>query len=164
MNAPINMPSKPPIPTRATLEGQIADEQRKIAAWQSAVSVAQANIHSSEAEVANAERGVDRARAEWTYANNNLHRIEPLLAKQFVTVDEVDRARSSETAQVEALRQAESRLQLAKAELNSSAAQHEQARHAVTTLEPLINQRGAKAAAVKNGALRLGQLPRLCAV
>ena len=104
---------------QSTLEGRVGDEQRKIAALESAVSVAQANIHSSEADVVNAERGVDRARAEWNYANNNFHRIEPLLAKQFVTVDEVDKARSSETAQVEALRQAESRLQLAKAELNS---------------------------------------------
>lgn len=134
---------------QATLEGQIADEQRRIAAMVSAVSVAEANIHSSEAAVANAEQGVVRARAEWTYANNNLHRLEPLLTKQFVTVDDVDKARTFETAQAEALRQAESRLDLTKAELNSSLAQHEQTRHAVTTLEPLINQRGAKAAAVK---------------
>jgi multidrug efflux system membrane fusion protein len=42
---------------QATLEGQIADEQRKIAALVSGVSVAQANIHSSEAAVANAEQG-----------------------------------------------------------------------------------------------------------
>jgi membrane fusion protein, multidrug efflux system len=140
---------------QATLEGQVSDERRKIAALVSAVSVAEANIHSSEADVANAERGVARARAEWTYANNNLHRIEPLLTKQFVTVDEVDKARTSETAQSEALRQAESRLQLAKAELNSVLAQHEQATHAVTTLEPLINQRGAKAAAVKNARYNL---------
>ena len=56
-----------------------------------------------EANVVNADRGVSRARAEWTYANNNLHRIEPLLAKQFVTVDQVDKARTSETAMGEAL-------------------------------------------------------------
>jgi len=143
------------ISEQAALEGQIADEQRRIAALVSAVSVAEANIHSSEAEVANAERGVARARAEWTYANNNLHRIEPLLAKQFVTADQVDKARTSEIAQAEALRQAESRLQLAKAELNSTLAHHEQAQHAVTTLEPLINQRGAKAAAVKKARYNL---------
>jgi len=134
---------------QASLEGQIADEQRKIAALVSGVSVAQANIHSSEAAVANAEQGVARARAEWTYANNNLHRLEPLLTQQFVTVDEVDKARTSETTQEEALKQAESRLALAKADLNSATAHHEQARHAVTTLEPLINQRGARAAAGK---------------
>jgi membrane fusion protein, multidrug efflux system len=140
---------------QATLEGQIGDEQRRIAALVSAVSVAQANIHSAEAAVANAERGVNRARAEWTYASNNLHRIEPLLAKQFVTVDDVDKARTLETAQSEALRQAESRLQLTRAELNSALAQHEEAGHAVTTLEPLINQRGARAAAVKNAKYNL---------
>jgi membrane fusion protein, multidrug efflux system len=137
------------ISEQTTLEGKIADEQRKIAALVSGVSVAQANIHSSEAAVANAEQGVARARAEWTYANNNLHRLEPLLTQQFVTVDEVDKARTSEATQEEALKQAESRLELAKADLDSATAQHEQARNAVTTLEPLINQRGARAAAGK---------------
>jgi membrane fusion protein, multidrug efflux system len=140
---------------QAALEGQIADEQRKIAALVSAVSVAGANIHSAEADVTDAERGVSRARAEWSYANNNLHRLEPLLAKQFVTVDQVDKARTSETAMAEAVRQAESQLALSQAKLKSASAQHEQARHAVTTLEPLINQRGAKAAAVKNAQYNL---------
>jgi membrane fusion protein, multidrug efflux system len=140
---------------QAALEGQIGDEQRKIAALMSAVSVSQANIHRAEAELANAEQGVNRARAEWTYASNNLHRLEPLLAKQFVTADQVDRARSSEIALAQALSQAESGLQLSQAVLKSASAQHEQAGHAVTTLEPLINQRGAKAAAVKNARYNL---------
>ena len=140
---------------QAALEGQIADEQRKIAALVSAVAVAGANIHSAEADVTDAERGVSRAHAEWSYANNNLHRLEPLLAKQFVTADQVDKARTSETAMAEAVRQAESQLALSQAKLKSASAQHEQARHAVTTLEPLINQRGAKAAAVKNAQYNL---------
>src|SRR5712672_2707660 len=140
---------------QAALEGQIGDEQRKIAALVSAVSVSQANIHSAEADVTNSAQGVNRARAEWTYANNNLHRLEPLLAKQFVTADQVDRARTSDLALAQALRQAESGVQLSQAKLNSVLSLHEQARHAVTTLEPLINQRGAKAAAVKNARYRL---------
>src|SRR6266403_910032 len=157
------------ISDQASLEGQIADERRRINALVSAVSVAQANMHGAQADVtrwaaavdqaradvANAEQGVQRAKAEWMYANNNFHRLEPLLAKQFVTVDQVDKARSSETAMAEALRQAESKLALSGAKLKSASAQHEQARHAVTTLEPLINQRGAKAAAVKNAEYRL---------
>jgi multidrug efflux system membrane fusion protein len=143
------------ISEQAALEGQISDERRKIAALVSAVSVAQANIHSAEAEVASAERAVNRQRAEWTYASNNLHRVEPLLGKQFVTVDQVDRARTSELAESEALRQAESRLQFSQAALNSAFAQHEQAQRAVTTLEPLVNQRGAMAAAVKNARYNL---------
>src|SRR5271154_2064570 len=155
---------------QAALEGQITDEQRRIAALVSAVSVSQAGIHSSQADVnrwaaavdqaradvSNAEQGVNRAKAEWTYASNNLHRLEPLLARQFVTVDQGDRAKTSEVAQAEALRQAESRLQLSRAGLNSALAQHEQAQHAVTTLEPLINQRGAKSAAVKQARYDLG--------
>src|SRR6201994_98582 len=134
---------------QTALEGQISDERRKIAALASAVFVAKANIQSAEASVISAERGVDRARAEWNYANSNLQRLEPLLEKQFVTADQVDKARSVEIADEEALRQAESQLQQTKAEVNSASARHEQAGHAVTTLEPLINQRGAKAAAVK---------------
>jgi membrane fusion protein, multidrug efflux system len=171
------------ISDQATLEGQIVDERRRIAALVSAVSVSQANIHSSQADVsrstatveqayadvANAEQGVERTKAEWTYANNNLHRLEPLLPKQFVTVDQVDRARTSEVADAQALKQAESQLRLAKAELQSavaqsersqanldqSKAQHQQAQHAVTTLEPLVNQRGAKQAAIKDARYNL---------
>src|ERR1700681_3602195 len=109
---------------QAALEGQITDEGRRIAALVSGVSVSQANIQGSQADitrwaavvdqaradVANAEQGVNRAKAEWTYSNNNLHRVEPLLEKQFVTVDQVDRARTSEIAQAEVLKQAASQL------------------------------------------------------
>jgi multidrug efflux system membrane fusion protein len=108
-------------------------------------------------------RGV-RARAEWTYASNKLHRLEPLLVKQFVTADQVDRARATEVAQAESLKQAGSQLRLSQAALaaaqaqyehaltvlQQSKAQHQESQHAVTTLEPLINQRGARAATVKN--------------
>jgi membrane fusion protein, multidrug efflux system len=169
---------------QAALEGQITDEQRRIAALVSAVSVSQAGIHSSQADVnrwaaavdqaradvSNAEQGVNRAKAEWTYASNNLHRLEPLLTKQFVTVDQVDRARTSEIAEGEALKQAESQLRLSKAGLQSALAQyersqsvvdeskayHEQAQHAVTTLDPLTNQRGARASAVETSRYNLG--------
>jgi membrane fusion protein, multidrug efflux system len=140
---------------QATLEGQIVDEQRRINALVSAASVAQADIHSAEADVVTSERGVSRARAEWSYANSNLHRLEPLLAKQYVTADQVDRARSLEAAEAEALRQAESRLQFSRTQWRSALAKHDQARNAVTTLEPLINQREARAAAVKNARYNL---------
>ena len=143
------------ISEQGALEGQISDERRKIAALVSAVSVSQANIRSAEADVASSARAINRQRAEWTYASNNLHRLEPLLTKQFVTVDQVDRARTAELAESEALRQAESRLQFSQAALNAAIAQHEQTQHAVTTLEPLINQRGAMAAAVKNAQYNL---------
>ena len=168
---------------QAALEGQVGDEQRRISAQVTGVSVAMAGIHTAEADVAhwaavedqaradvaNAEQGVARAKAEWTYADNNLHRLEPLLEKQFVTVDQVDRARTSEMAQSQAFKQAESRLLVARAELQSakaqylrstsaveeSRAQHEQARHSVLTLDPLVNQRGERGANVKNAKYNL---------
>jgi membrane fusion protein, multidrug efflux system len=171
------------ISEQATLEGQISDEGRRISALVSAVSVSQANIGATEADVSrsaavvdqeradvtNAEQGVARAQAEWAYASNNLHRVEPLLAKQFVTVDQVDRARTSEVTQAQALKQAESQLRLAQATLQSSlaqeqhskamlqqsTAQHEQAQNAVTTLEPLVNQRGARASAIETARYNL---------
>jgi multidrug efflux system membrane fusion protein len=162
---------------QAALEGEIADEGRRIAALKSAVAVSAANIQSAEADVsryeaaidqaqadvANAGQGVSRAEAEWTYSSNNLQRLEPLLAKQFVTVDQVDQARTSEMSRQEALKQAESQLLLAEAGSRSAAAQHKQSQaaleqskalheesaNAVTTLEPLISQRGAREAAVE---------------
>ena len=152
-----------------TLEGQIVDLTRTIASQQSGVDVSQANTHSAQADlsryaaavdqakadVANSEQGVERAKADWLYASNNLHRVEPLLAKQFVTVDQVDRA--------QALKQAESQLKLsqagllsaqaayerAKAVVSQSRAQLEQSKHAVTTRDPLTAQRGARESAVQ---------------
>src|SRR6201998_2648758 len=168
---------------QAALEGEIGDEQRRIASQVSGVSVAKAGIQSSEADVhhwaaavdqaradvSNAGQGVARVNAEWTYASNNLHRLEPLLEKQFVTADQVDRARSSEAAQAQALKQAQSQLQAAQAELKSaeaqylhakaqleeSHAQHQQAQHSVLTLEPLIGERGARDGEIKTAQYNL---------
>src|SRR6185369_5796144 len=171
------------ISDQSTLEGQIEDERRKIASQVSAVSVAKANIQGAESDVAryaaaidqaradvtNAEQGVSKAKAEWEYANNNLHRLEPLLTKQFVTVDQVDQARTSEIIKAQVLKQSEARLRVSQAALRSalaqydqskavvdqSKAQHEQAQHAITTLGPVVNQRGAKKSAVENARYNL---------
>ena len=168
---------------QAALEGQIGDEKRRIASQVSGVSVAEAGIQTAvadvhhraaaadqaRADVSSAEQGVARVRAEWKYASNNLHRIEPLLDRQFVTVDQVDRARTLETAQAQALKQAESQLQAANAALKSaqaeylhaesalegSRAQHQQAQHSVLTLDPLISQRGERSAEVKDARYNL---------
>jgi membrane fusion protein, multidrug efflux system len=81
----------------------------------------------------------------------------------------VDRARTSEISQAQSLKQAQSQLlqaqaglevtlaqeQRSKAMLTQSKAQHEQTQNAVTTLEPLINQRGAKASAINSARYNL---------
>jgi membrane fusion protein, multidrug efflux system len=171
------------VSSQATLEGQVGDEQRKIAAQVSEISVTSAGIDTaqadighweaaldqSKADISNAEQGVAKAKAEWQYANNNLHRLEPLLEKQFVTVDQVDHARSSEEAEAQSLKQAESQLLVARAAMKSTHAQyqrataaleqsrafHQQAQHSVLTLEPLVNQRGERLSDVKSARYNL---------
>jgi multidrug efflux system membrane fusion protein len=161
---------------QAALEGQIVDERRTIASQGSAVDVAKASTKSSEAnisraaaavdvakaDVISAQAAVDRAAAESAYANNNLHRVEPLLAKQFVTVDQVDQAKTLQATRQQALYQARSQFALAQAQLDSAQAQNnqaeavldqshqqvQQATHAVTTLEPLTAQRTGRTSAI----------------
>ena len=163
---------------KAALEGQIVDEQRRIQAEVHAVSAsgaatrratanvdqAQASIHEAEADVAHSEAALDRARAESAYAENNLHRLEPLLAKQYVTVDQVDQARTAERASAQSVHEAESQLALNRAHLNSvlaalaeakasadqSTAQLLQSQSSVLTLDPLVGQRQGRSAAIAN--------------
>ena len=158
------------------LEGEISDERRIIAGKVSGVDVAKAGALSSEAslnrsaasieqakaDVANAKAAVERADAELSYASNNLHRIEPLLTKQFVTVDQIDQARTLEISRSQASHQARSQLALAEAGLAAAEAQYhqsqatleeshhqvQQATHNVTTLEPLVGQLPGKQAAI----------------
>ncbi len=167
----------------STLEGQIVDESRTIASQQSAVGAAQANTESTKAAVDRAASSVDeaqanvgaakaqleRTQAELLYTQNNFHRIEPLLAKQFVTVDQVDEARTAVTAGEQAVDQAKSQLALAQAQVLSARAQYEQAKatmsqsheqlaqsqHSVLTLEPLTAQREGKAATIRTAEYNL---------
>lgn len=158
------------------LEGQIHDERRIIAGKVSGVSVAKAgsqsalaslaraaaSIEQAKADVANAKAGVERADADLSYASDNLHRIQPLLAKQFVTVDQVDQAQTLEATRSQASHQARSQLALAEAGLTAAEAQYQEsqatleqshqqvqeATHDVTTLEPLVGQLQGKQAAI----------------
>lgn len=160
----------------STLEGQIVDETRTIASQRSAVGAAQANTSSTTANVDRAKSAVDeakdnvaaskaaldRAQAELQYTTRNFNRIEPLLAKQFVTVDQVDQARTDVVSRQQVVDQTRSQVQLAEAQLLAAQAQYEQAKavkeqsyaqlaqsqHSVLTLEPLTAQREGKIAAI----------------
>jgi multidrug efflux system membrane fusion protein len=166
-----------------TLEGQIVDQTRTIASQQSAVGAARANtdsaaanveraaaaVNEAQANVARANAALDSAQAELTYTSNNFHRIEPLLAKQFVTVDQVDQARTAVTARQQAVDQARSQVVLAEAQVRSARAQDEQSKavvqqshaqlaqsqHSVLTLEPLTAQREGKVAAIHTALYNL---------
>lgn len=168
---------------QAALEGQIANEERHISSQGSAAIAAEAATKSSQAQVLEAQATIQQERAdvghaeallrqvtaEYDYSNNNLHRLEPLLSKQFVTVDQVDQARSATKAREEAVREASAQLELARARLNSALAQKTrseatlgqsqaqaiQSQRAIDILEPLIAQRGARLAAIQTAEYNL---------
>lgn len=168
---------------QATLEGQIRDLERTIEAQKSAVLSATSNTTSARAKIASSEATVDaaqasvdaakaalaQANADYSYAENKVLRLEPLLTRQFVTVDMVDQARTSRSVKGEVVRQARSRLALAEAQWASAVAQQneaqagyeqstaqlDQSKKSVAIVEPLIAQRPAREAAVKNAAYDL---------
>ena len=165
------------------LEGEIGDERRIIAGKSSGVDVAKASVLSAEAslahsgaaveqakaDVANAKAAVERSNAELEYASNNLHRIEPLLQRQFVTVDQIDQARTLQISRTQAASQAKSQLALAEAGLLAAEAQYKQAQatleqshqqvqqalNNVTTLKPLEGQLPGKQAAIDTAKYNL---------
>jgi multidrug efflux system membrane fusion protein len=165
------------------LEGQIGDQRRTIASQVSAVGAAKANtdsaaanvqraaaaVNEAKANVAAAQAALDSATAELLYTTNNYHRIEPLLAKQFVTVDQVDQSRTAVTAGQQAVERQKSQLLLAKAQVQSaeaaylqtraaqeqSHAQLGQSQHSVLTIDPFTAQRGARISAVQTAEYNL---------
>jgi multidrug efflux system membrane fusion protein len=166
-----------------TLEGQIVDQRRTIASQVNAVGAARANtdsaaanvdraaaaVNEAKANVASAKAALDNANAELLYTTNNYHRIEPLLARQFVTVDQVDLARTAVTSKQQAVSQQRAQLTLAEAQVESAQAQYEQARavveqshaqlgqsqHSVLTIEPLTAQREGRASAIRTAQYNL---------
>jgi membrane fusion protein, multidrug efflux system len=167
----------------STLEGQIVDQRRTIASQVSAVGAARANtdsaaanvdraaaaVNEAKANVVNAKAALDNANAELLYTSNNYHRIEPLLAKQFVTVDQVDLARTAVTSKQQAVSQQRAQVILAEAEVQSAQAQYEQAKavveqshaqlgqsqHSVLTIDPLTAQREGRASAIRTAQYNL---------
>jgi multidrug efflux system membrane fusion protein len=116
------------------LEQRIIDTRRKIAAEKSSVEAANAVVHNSTTGISTASSAVDQANAavlraqasataaeaQLKYATNDLHRLEPLLTKQYVTVDQVDQANT-------AVRVASGNYDAALAALSESQAQQTQA-------------------------------------
>jgi multidrug efflux system membrane fusion protein len=165
------------------LEQQIVDARRHIAAEGSAVEAAQAAydragtsvktaataVDAAKAAVTRSQSAVTNAEAQLTLAKNNLARIEPLLAKKYVTVEQVDTTRTAmnvaqgnyDEAQAALIAaqaqesQAVLRQQEADTAVTESVARLGQARHTVDTVETLMSQRPARAARVLSARLDL---------
>lgn len=165
------------------LEQRIIDTQRKIAAEKSAVEAANAAVQNSTTAIKTASSGVDLAKAtvlraqasanaaeaQLKYATNDLHRIEPLLEKQYVTVDQVDQANTTVRVDRGAYDQAIAALSEAQAQQTQAVLRHEEAEdeatesraklgqsiHIVDTLDILESQRPGLASRVNQARLNL---------
>jgi multidrug efflux system membrane fusion protein len=165
------------------LEQRIVDTRRKIAGENSAVEAAGATARTSDtaiktaasaveiakATVARAQANLATANAHLSYSINDLHRIQPLLVKQYVTVDQVDQADTAvrvARGQYEQAQAAlgEAQLQQTQAELKLSQAGDQaleskaklgQAMHVVDTPDILESQRPGLAARVERARLDL---------
>ena len=168
---------------QAILEEQIIDEKRKIAAQHNAEDAARAGLHISrtgiktalsniemaKAAVTRAQAAASAAEAQLKYATNDRDRIEPLLKKKYVTVDQVDQANTAVRvaqgnydAALASLSQTEAQYgaavlqqEQADAAAVESASKLGQAGHDVDRIETLIAQRPAKAAKVLSARLDL---------
>src|SRR5579859_983623 len=168
---------------KEALEQQIIDEERRIAAQRSGVEAAQATLHHSTTGIKTASSSVDVAKAavvraqaaataaeaQLKLATNNVNRIEPLLQKQYVTVEQVDQVHTAlrvaqgnydeaQAALVQAqVQQTQETLrqQEADAQAAESQARLGQAIHTVDTLDTLKSQRPARAARVDSARLDL---------
>jgi len=168
---------------QSNLEQRIIDTRRKIAAENSAVEAASAAARTSEtaiktagsavetakAAVARAKANVATTNAHLSYAINDLHRLQPLLTRQYVTVDQVDqsdtavRVARGEYEQAQAAL-AEAQSQQTQAELRENQASDQsleskarlgQAVHIVDTLDILESQRPGLMAKVERARLDL---------
>jgi multidrug efflux system membrane fusion protein len=165
------------------LEAQIVDAKRRIAAENSAVAAARAGLSGSKTQTKVSESSVDAAlaavdrskaalasaEAQKELAASNLRRIEPLLAKQYVTPEQVDESRTKARITERSYQEAVSALQQAEAaasqarftheesqiSVTASEARVEQSVHTVELLDTLLAQRPAKAAKVLDAQLNL---------
>src|SRR6185369_1950829 len=76
----------------AALDGELHVTKRRIQGQRFAVAAAAASVHRMEAQL--------------KVATDSLHRLEPLLPKQFVTPDKIDQARTSQLSAAAALDEA----------------------------------------------------------
>jgi len=95
------------------------------------VSKAEAQLNASASEVTRremdpvvADAEIARLEAQFQHADEHLKRVEPLLPLQFVTTDNVEKARTERASALAALNEARARKQAAIATLSSTRAQH----------------------------------------
>lgn len=171
------------ISSKNNLEQQIIDERRKIKSQRLNVEIAlegqqsnnestlsqRASSQSTDKQILGQEAAVKTAEVEYRLAADNLARTEPLLARRFVTAQQVDQLRTSARSAQESLSQSRLMLEEAHQKFLQSQAEvrqaiveehrqklrAEEAAFEIDRLETLSSQLLAKQASVKSAAYDL---------
>src|SRR6266498_3491248 len=88
------------------------------------LALARKEVDGLKNSAATAVAGISKAEAQFQHADEHLKRVEPLLPLQFVTTDNVEKARTERASALAALNEARARKQAAVATLASTRAQH----------------------------------------
>lgn len=171
------------ISDRDNLKEQLIDERRKIASQKLTVEIQtagrqgttetmssqQASSVASDKEILSQQAAVKSAEAQARLAEDNLARSEPLLARHFVTAQQVDQLRTTARAAQDSLSQARAMLESDQAKFMQSQAQvryaeiggrqqklrAEQAVLDMDRFQTMLSQLPAKEAQVRSAAYNL---------
>src|SRR5260221_14445959 len=91
----------------ATANAQLVLAHKQVDGAEKALQVADASIARAEAQRAAAEATVHRAEADFKNSDDHLKRLEPLLAKDFTTTDQVEAARTRQLIAADAVEEAQ---------------------------------------------------------
>ncbi|MFM0199512.1 multidrug transporter subunit MdtN [Paraburkholderia fungorum] len=105
------------------------------------IELTQRSVNAQQYNAQSVRAAVERARAAASQAADTLHRMEPLLAKGYVSAEEVDRARTAQRS--------------TQAELSAAQLQAQQAAAAVSGVDALVAQRAVVMAEIASAELNL---------
>ncbi|RKP47133.1 multidrug transporter subunit MdtN [Pararobbsia silviterrae] len=115
--------------------------QAALAQLDAQIPLTQRSVNAQNYSASAAKAAVLRAQAAAKQTSDTLARMEPLIAKGYVSADELDRARTAQRS--------------AQAELDAARSQSQEAQAAVSGVEALVAQRGVLEADIANARLNL---------
>ncbi len=111
----------------ATAKANLNLTRKQVSSLADALKVADASIIRAEAQQLAAEASVERAEAEFKDADDHVKRLEPLLAKEFATADQLETARTRRLVADTSVREAQRMLASAAAAVDEAKAQRNKA-------------------------------------
>jgi len=140
----------------ASAKAQLVLAHKQVDAAKKALKASDAAIARAEAQQAAAESTVQRAEAEFKDADDHFKRIEPLLAKEFATTDQVEAARTRQLIAADVVEEAKKGLVAAIAAVEQAKADRQRAEDAIGQEGDVNGHIAAAEAQLREAELNLG--------